>query len=744
MRSGDRIVGALALAGLLLSAPGGWARTPELPRVTSSVLVLASERSDVPGVAEFERGLREGLASPSGVVDVYVEYLDIGRFPGAAQERELQRHLAARYAGRRIDAVVAFVDSAFQFALDHREALFPAAPLIGAAVERRSVQGRPLPPGVTSVPAMFDYAGTLRLALALQPGLQEVVAVHGLAEFDRQRRDDARRALEAFQPAVKYRMLSGIPLAQMEAEVRRLPPESMVLVLSMVQDAEGRALAGADYAARLSEASSVPVYSTFPSHIRRGALGGAVVDWIAIGRATASVTLQLLDGKAPAHPIAVDAIEVPVTVNWRALRKWQIPPERVPAGAQTLFREPGLLDTHRSLVVAACLTLAVLAALVAGLAQQLGQRQRAEAELRESELRARMMVQQLPIAILMLGQDGRIELANAQAERLLGYGAQELEGRAVEMLVPERYRGDHASHRAGFFDAPATRPMAANRDLTARRKDGSEVRVEIGLTPFRSRGELLVLAAIVDLSARQELQRKQQELEHVSRYSSMGEIAASLAHELSQPLAAILSNAQAGLRFLEQGQLDKTEIRAILQDVVADDRRAGNVVSALRAMLRREQSDHELFDLAQVADNVLKLLNGELVGQQVSVETALAPDCRVLGNRTQIEQVLLNLVMNSVDAMRSLPAAERRLRIEVAHGRDGEASVAVRDSGVGIAPEQAGKVFDAFWTTKPTGMGMGLAICSSIVKSHGGEIRVAPAAGRGATLAFTLPLARPG
>jgi two-component system sensor kinase FixL len=245
----------------------------------------------------------------------------------------------------------------------------------------------------------------------------------------------------------------------------------------------------------------------------------------------------------------------------------------------------------------------------------------------------------------------------------------------------------------------------------------------------------------VDLSQRYELRRKQHELEHISRVSTMGEIAASLAHELNQPLTAILSNAQAGLRLLDRPGTDQTEIREILQDVVADDKRAGNVIGNLRTMLRRGKTERRRMDLAGTVRDVLMLLHSELVGQHVEVETALAADSFVLADRTQTEQVLLNLVMNGIDAMRQRPAPERRLRIEVSRIDDTAARIAVRDSGMGISDDDLEQVFHAFWTTKTLGMGMGLAVCKSIVDSCGGRIWVERNNDRGVTFFVTLPLA---
>ena len=720
-----------AVVTLLLLAATACAAAADAPRATRTILVLSSERSDLPSIPDFHRGLRARLAAPG--TEFFIEYLDFGRFPGRAQAEAMARYLEARYAGRTIDVVVPFLESAFDFMLAHRAELFPGVPVVGAGVERQSVEGRTLPPGVRTIPVIYDYRRTLELALTLQPGAREVLIVHGVADYDRRRGEEARHAAEGFAPRLAVRMMSGAPLARFEEEVRRLPAEAFVLLVSMVRDAEGKALVGQDYAARLSTVSPVPIYGTFGSHLERGTLGGAITDFAEIGDVTAAVVNATLLGQ-PAAAIAADQPETPLRVNWRALEKWSIPPERVPEGTQILFRRPGLWQSNRNFVLAALAAVLLQAALIAGLLLQLRRRQSAEADLRQAQATLRLAVDALPISVLMVNQRGAIVFANPSAEKLLGYGAGELAGRPADDLVSERLRGAQGWQRAAFF-------TAAKRELAARRKDGSEVAVEIVLNPIESGAQRLVLAAMVDLSARQELQRKQQELEHITRVSTMGEIAGSLAHELSQPLAAILSNAQAGLRFLKSGTADAEELRGILQDVVDDDKRAGEVVDALRSMLRRGKVESARLDAAQLVREVLGLLHSQLIAQQIEVTSALEPSCVILANKTQMEQVILNLVMNAVDAMRSRPADERWLHI-TAQRAERTVRIAVRDAGIGIAPDKLGKVFDAFWTTKPSGLGMGLAICRSIVKGAGGDIEVAPnREGSGTTFVVTLPYA---
>lgn len=239
----------------------------------------------------------------------------------------------------------------------------------------------------------------------------------------------------------------------------------------------------------------------------------------------------------------------------------------------------------------------------------------------------------------------------------------------------------------------------------------------------------------------QELQLLRAQHWHENRVIRTGVLVASLAHELSQPLAAILSNAQAGLRFLAQEPLDRQEICEILKDVVADNRRAREIIDVLRAMIRREKTRRVRVDATDIVHDVLTLLHSEFVTQKVEVELACDNPCFVLADKTQIEQVLLNLILNSIESMQNQPVQERSLQVKVNHIGQGEIQISVRDSGIGIPKDQLNSVFEAFWTTKAHGLGMGLAICRSIIEAHGGRIWTECNSDRGVIFLFRLPAA---
>jgi signal transduction histidine kinase len=242
-----------------------------------------------------------------------------------------------------------------------------------------------------------------------------------------------------------------------------------------------------------------------------------------------------------------------------------------------------------------------------------------------------------------------------------------------------------------------------------------------------------------------ESQQLRQELSHIGRVSTMGELTASLAHELTQPLTAILHNAQAAQRTLEAGAVNLEEIREILADIVEDDRRAGEVIHRLRGLLKKGNLEFARLDVNEMVIEMTRLVSTEAALRDVSVRLELAPQLPpVRGDRVQLQQVILNLVLNGLDAMREQVAGARTLVLQTAMDSSAAIRVAVRDSGPGFDAAVLDNIFQAFYTTKADGLGMGLSIARSIVEAHGGLLEARNDLGSGATFSFTLPLGGPG
>jgi PAS domain S-box-containing protein len=345
--------------------------------------------------------------------------------------------------------------------------------------------------------------------------------------------------------------------------------------------------------------------------------------------------------------------------------------------------------------------------------------------------------------ILLVTSDGRIVLVNAQTEKLFGYTRDELIGELVEILVPERFTG-HSAHREAFVARPEARMMGAGRDLFGRRKDGSEFPLEIGLNPIQTPQGTLVLATVINITARKTAEeqalKSREQIDRLTRISLLGEMTASIAHELNQPLSAIVSNANAGRRFLDRGELKPEAIREILEDVGADARRAHDVIHHIRNTIKKGAAVRERINLNEVVNHVAHSIRPDARIYSCEIETLLAKRLpEVEGDPVQIQQVLINLVSNAFDAMADIPAKRRKVEIKTERNGDGTVCVSVRDHGVGIREEARERLFEQFFTTKPDGLGMGLAIVRSIIETHGGQIGADNVDGGGARFYFTLP-----
>jgi two-component system sensor kinase FixL len=366
-------------------------------------------------------------------------------------------------------------------------------------------------------------------------------------------------------------------------------------------------------------------------------------------------------------------------------------------------------------------------------------------ERRLAEERFRLVVDAASAAMIMANKEGRMILINKRAETLFGYKRDELIGQPVEMLVPERFRSHYVSFREGYFGDAQARPMGAGRELFGQCKDGSEVPIEIGLNPVHTSEGLCVLASIIDISERKQAEleaaRQRHELAHLSRVTMLGELSGSLAHELNQPLTAILSNAQAAQKLVADGAVDVNELRQILAEIVDEDKHAGEVIGRLRVLFRKGKVGRQSGNLAinEIVQDVLKLMRNDLLIHGVTVETELAENLPVVqGDRVQLQQVLLNLMLNGCEAMADCDSSERQLFI-TSGLENGAVGVSVTDRGRSIPEEKMERVFEPFFTTKANGMGLGLSVCHNIVKAHRGNIWVTNNAEGGATFHFSLP-----
>jgi signal transduction histidine kinase len=605
----------VALAGALCGAP---VHADPKDDATHRVAIVNASDPHLPAFLALDEALRREIRAKAGrPTEFYAEALDMLRFPRARFEPEMLALLRAKYSHLKVDVVVAVETTALEFAERHAEELWPDAAIVFHSVPVSALGGRPLGPRTTGVPVRYEVEPTLELALRLRPETRRVVAVGGTADFDRGLQTLARSGLERLVGKAEIEYLVDLSISDILVAVARLPPDSIVLYLSVFRDAAGAPQVPRDVLARLAAASSAPVFGLFETYVGEGIVAGSIASFEAQGRRAGELVARVLNGGRPDELGVQPPVTAACIADWRQLRRWGIHERLLPDGCEVRFKELTAWDRYRWQILGALAIILAQAALIAALLIQRRRRQQAE------------------LAV----QKHRVELA------------------------------------------------------------------------------------------------------HAGRLATMGELTAAIAHEVNQPLGAILANVAAAEMLLESGDRRLDDVRRILVDVRRDDLRASEVIRRLRGLLAKHEMAREAVDLNEAIAEVLRLLEAEARRRRVELVPELDGALpKVLGERVHLQQVLLNLVINAMDAMADTPADSRRVVVRTSRsGHDG-VEVAVSDRGHGIAPERLPKLFDSFFTTKQRGMGLGLSIARSIVQAHGGRIWAESDGLVGATFRFTLPV----
>jgi signal transduction histidine kinase len=577
-------------------------------------LLLYSAHSTLAANLEATSGVSGVFESAaSNDYDVYAEYRDARRFPGQDFDQKFSETIIAKYRDVGLDVIMAFGLPALQFTIRHHNEFAPDVPVVFGGVDAQSIQDFPLPAKFSGAVGVYDVGGTLALARALQPDAKRVVIFTGSADFDNWWKLRAQAQLEKVED-IGISFISDLTLDEFQNFAARLDHGTILIILTIFEDAAGRTFTPANAAELVAKRSSAPVYGVYSTYVGRGIIGGRVETFEAIGKTMAELALHITGGNMTTSTIMT--VPAQAVLDWKQMERFGLSAKLLPSDTRILNYDLSPWDRYKPQILLA-----------------------------------------ISIILIQMGTIAALVLQNR-------------------------------------------RRRIAEREVVSRRL----------------------------------------ELAHVWRIAQIGELSGALAHELNQPLSSILANAEAGSQFLLRDPPDLNEIAAILADIAEDDRRAAGMITDLRQLMTKGDAEFKLVDLNKIVATTIRIMRSELIVREVKVEEKVhRSELIVHGNATQLEQVLLNLMLNAADSMSEQLPETRSMVIQTSLRRDGWRELSVSDNGRGLSADIRVNPFRPFTTTKPQGLGLGLSICRTIAQSHGATLAFDDGVSRGARVVLALP-----
>lgn len=722
----------LLLLSCILSANGD---AGELPRV----LVLFSNDRLLPANQQVERGLRRAFedGGKTSSIDLFAEFLDAVRFPGPGQSAAMEDFLHERHRDNPPVAWIAIGPQALDFLMQRRDTLLPGTPIVFGGIDGRHIASLTDHRGLAGRPMDWSITPLMEQLAEIRPEARRILLVSGAADFDRMRHDEALIHAEPFRKRFEIETSQGEALDDLLERVSKLPRNALVIYLSYFQTPDGRTLLPRSVAGWLAEKSSVPVLCYYESYVGSGVMGGAMIPFEEEGHAIGAIARRVAEGED------VEAIGIlpPGTPRWiideRVMKRHGWHKRSLPPDAEVRFRQPSLWEAHRTGVLTGVAVLLLQSALIIGLLAARARQRRAENEKQLSESRFSKVFMGSPVSINIIRQsDGRIIDVNPAWEHTTGVSRDEAQGRThLELGFGFEGSGDQR-----YVEYLASGKALRDFEQRLRMPNGSCRLLSVSTELMNLHGEPCYISMAKDITDMQEAEEARQKLQQASRLGMLGELAASIAHEVNQPLGAILSNADAAAMLMELPDPPLDEVREILSDIRRDDMRASEVIRQVRSMVARGETQMVPLHPGELARGVAAMVRHDCKRRSISLKCDIAdklPD--IYGQKVRIEQVMLNLLLNAMDTLKEVEQDKRDILMAVALTDDGMVDISVTDSGPGIPPDLMERIFENFFSTKSEGMGLGLALSRSIAESHGGKLLARNVPGGGACFHLILP-----